>query len=57
MSELTVIQNTSRMELPALIIKSGDRIAWRFVEFFTVNIRNKNTLCGIESSSSIEFSF
>jgi integrase/recombinase XerD len=43
MSELTVIQNTSGTELPALIHKAGDRTAWRFVEFFTVNIRNKNT--------------
>ena len=29
--------------LPALIAGAGDRAAWRFVEFFTVNIRNANT--------------
>jgi hypothetical protein len=29
--------------LPALIAKAEDRAALRFVEFFTVNIRNKNT--------------
>ena len=29
--------------LPALIGRAGERAAWRFVEFFTVNIRNKNT--------------
>jgi integrase/recombinase XerD len=29
--------------LPALIDRAGERAAWRFVEFFTVNIRNKNT--------------
>jgi integrase/recombinase XerD len=26
-----------------LIDRAGERAAWRFVEFFTVNIRNKNT--------------
>jgi len=26
-----------------LIAGAGDRAAWRFLEFFTVNIRNKNT--------------
>jgi integrase/recombinase XerD len=29
--------------LPALIGEAGERAAWRFLEFFTVNIRNKNT--------------
>jgi hypothetical protein len=29
--------------LPALIANAGERAAWRFLEFFTVNIRNKNT--------------
>ena len=29
--------------LPALIAGAGERAAWRFVEFFTVNIRNANT--------------
>ena len=29
--------------LPALIVDAGERAAWRFLEFFTVNIRNKNT--------------
>lgn len=43
MYELTTIQNTSGPELPALIHMAGERAAWRFVEFFTVHIRNKNT--------------
>jgi integrase/recombinase XerD len=30
-------------ELPALIAGAGKKAAWRFLEFFTVNIRNKNT--------------
>src|SRR5438876_6135428 len=30
-------------ELPAIIRGAGDRAAWRFLEFFTANIRNKNT--------------
>ena len=29
--------------LPALIAAAGDRAAWRFIEFFTANIRNPNT--------------
>ena len=31
------------LHLPALIAGAGERAAWRFLEFFTVNIRNKNT--------------
>src|SRR3954452_8313004 len=30
-------------QLPALIAEAGERAAWRFLEFFTVNIRNANT--------------
>jgi integrase/recombinase XerD len=40
---LVVIKNTSGPVLPALITGAGERAAWRFLEFFTVNIRNKNT--------------
>jgi len=29
--------------LPALIANAGEKASWRFLEFFTVNIRNKNT--------------
>src|SRR5450755_2806571 len=43
MNELTLITPLSGKELPALINRAGERAAWRFVEFFTVNIRNKNT--------------
>lgn len=30
-------------QLPSLINRAGQRASWRFVEFFTANIRNKNT--------------
>ena len=30
-------------QVPALIAGAGDRAAWRFIEFFTANIRNPNT--------------
>jgi integrase/recombinase XerD len=30
-------------QLPAAIVRAGDHARWRFVEFFTSNIRNKNT--------------
>jgi site-specific recombinase XerD len=29
--------------LPAVIAHAGERAGWRFIEFFTANIRNKNT--------------
>jgi hypothetical protein len=29
--------------VPALIADLGDEAAWRYVEFFTANIRNPNT--------------
>jgi hypothetical protein len=29
--------------LPTLIAAGGEQTAWRYVEFFTVNIRNPNT--------------
>ena len=29
--------------LPAVVARAGERAAWRFLEFFTANIRNKNT--------------
>lgn len=32
-----------RASLPALVAGAGEKAAWRFLEFFTVNIRNKNT--------------
>jgi site-specific recombinase XerD len=29
--------------LPAIVARAGERAAWRFVEFFTATIRNRNT--------------
>lgn len=44
MRDVAVIRNTGGgVTLPALIAGAGDQAARRFVEFFTVNIRNKNT--------------
>ena len=42
MGEL-VIRNNGGAVVPALIAGAGDRAALRFLEFFTVTIRNKNT--------------
>jgi site-specific recombinase XerD len=42
-SQLAVSNHTSGPELPALIAGAGDRAALRFIEYFTVNIRNRNT--------------
>ena len=38
-----VTENNTGVILPALIAGAGERAAWRFLEFFTVNIHNKNT--------------
>ena len=46
MGELAVIGNTGRGQwvgLPALIVGAGKGAKKRFLEFFTVNIRNPNT--------------
>ena len=46
MVELLVIGNTGgrqRVALPALIVGAGKGAKKRFLEFFTVNIRNPNT--------------
>jgi hypothetical protein len=29
--------------LPAIVTQAGEQVRWRFLEFFTANIRNKNT--------------
>ena len=42
-SNAPVIRGPSGVLLPALISGAGERAAWRFLEFFTVNIRNSNT--------------
>ena len=42
MSALTIVSDIS-FELPALIARAGKPAAQRFLEFFTVNIRNRNT--------------
>jgi site-specific recombinase XerD len=39
----TALQQSTNAVMPALIARAGERAAWRFLEFFTVNIRNKNT--------------
>jgi site-specific recombinase XerD len=43
MTELTVTRNAAGPELPTLIVLAGKSAARRFLEFFTVNIRNRNT--------------
>jgi hypothetical protein len=43
MTDLAVIKHPSGTPLPALIAGAGKPAARRFLEFFTVNIRNRNT--------------
>src|SRR5206468_5995156 len=39
----SVVEFVGIRKLPAIIRGAGERAAWRFLEFFTANIRNKNT--------------
>jgi site-specific recombinase XerD len=43
MTTPTDLTTPSAFELPALITKAGDDASRRFLEFFTVTIRNPNT--------------
>ena len=44
--EATVAGEPSAHAVPALIADAGERATWRYVEFFTTNIRNPNTRRG-----------
>jgi site-specific recombinase XerD len=39
----TLTKHTDTYIVPALVADAGDTAAWRYVEFFTANIRNPNT--------------
>ena len=41
-AEVATDQRAVRI-VPALVADLGDEAAWRYVEFFTANIRNQNT--------------
>jgi hypothetical protein len=47
-----MIPRPSGPELPALIAGAGKKAAWRFLEFFTVNIRNKYTRAARAAAAS-----
>jgi integrase/recombinase XerD len=54
MGELAVIGNTGAgVELPVLIGRAGDRAALCFVEFFIVNIRNRNTRAAYARAAAV----
>jgi len=39
----TITKPADTYIVPALIANAGDQAGWRYVEFFTANIRNPNT--------------
>jgi hypothetical protein len=41
-SALEVSRSSSGL-VPAMIAAGGEQASWRYIEFFTANIRNKNT--------------
>ena len=43
--------------LPAAIGRAGESAAWRFVEFFTANIRNKNTRAAYAKAVTLFFAW
>ena len=50
MSSDLVTQTSVGLAVPEIIGKAGKRAAWRFLEFFTVNIRKQEhtgSLCAI----------
>ncbi|MGJ5813619.1 tyrosine-type recombinase/integrase [Paludibaculum fermentans] len=50
MSDVAVLP--APFALPVLISNAGEEAAWRFLEFFTVNIRNKNTRAAYSVAAS-----
>ena len=53
MTSLSVSRaTTAGPVLPALIAGAGDRVALRFLEYFTVNIRNENTRAAYARAAS-----
>ena len=46
-----LIPTQNEIYLPALIAEAGEHAAWRFVEFFTVNIRNTHTRAAYSRAS------
>src|ERR1700730_13631971 len=53
MGELSVSRNTAGAELPALVVRAGKGGARRFLEFFTVNIRNRNTRAAYARAAAV----
>ena len=47
------VTQTGGVVLPALITHAGEKAAWRFLEFFTVNIRNKNTRAAYRQAAGV----
>jgi integrase/recombinase XerD len=42
-NQLIVLTRNNALAVPALIADAGERAARRFIQFFTANIRNRNT--------------
>jgi hypothetical protein len=41
------------VELPAVVMRAGDRASKRFLEFFTVSIRNRNTRAAYSHAAAV----
>lgn len=52
MNSLAVISHSCGVTVPALVTGAGEHATWRFLEFFTVNIRNANTRAAYTRSAS-----
>src|SRR5271163_5030316 len=52
-----IVTTTDTYLVPALIIDAGDAAGWRYVEFFTANIRNPHTRRAYARASSRFFAW
>jgi integrase/recombinase XerD len=48
-----IVDTPSGYVVPSLVSRAGERTSWRFVEFFTVNIRNVNTRAAYSRAASL----
>jgi integrase/recombinase XerD len=53
MTGLAVIRNKGGSEVPTLVAGAGKGAARRFLEFFTANIRNRNTRAAYARAAAV----
>ena len=49
---MSAIVHVEQASLPSLVANTGERASWRFLEFFAVHIRNRNTRTAYSRAAS-----